>query len=80
MISIFQNNGVKNLAAGETPESPIGHSWPVISFHNHQSMAAMAFHGLLLSISKLSYGFIPFKPAISRKGGEGFPVVTNQKD
>jgi len=80
MISIFQNNGVEDLAAGETPESPIGHSRPVIPFHNHPSMAALAFHGRLLLISELSYGFIPFNRAISRKGGEGFSMDTNQKD
>jgi len=47
MISIFQNKGVEDLPAEETPESPIGHSRPVISFHNHQSLAAMALHGNL---------------------------------
>jgi hypothetical protein len=45
MVSVFPNDGIKNLAAVDTPEGPPG---SVMFLFDHPSLAPMAFHGNLL--------------------------------
>jgi hypothetical protein len=48
MVSVFRNDRVENLAAGNTPPSPEGEPGPVIFLLDHPSLTTMTLHGDLL--------------------------------
>jgi hypothetical protein len=49
MVSVFRNDRVENLAAGNAPPPPEGEPGPVIFLVDHPSLTTMTLHDDLLA-------------------------------
>jgi hypothetical protein len=80
MVSVFRNDRVENLAAGNTPPSPEGEPGPVIFLVDHPSLTTMTFHGDLLGkrVGKSGKFGEPLSPREIQKSV--FPLPPKQQE